>query len=65
MDHEKVNDLVLHHLMVMGAYDWDQKDRGELNQVTRVIWFVTALGSHFLPRILELETKVMKHCFVD
>ena len=37
MDYKRVNDPVLYHLMAMGVYNWDWKDRGELNQATRVI----------------------------
>ena len=64
-DHEKVNDLVLCRLMAMGAWDWDQKDGGELNQATRAIRFSATLASCLLPRIPKNEAKVVKHCLVD
>ena len=64
MDHTKVKDPVLCHLMAMGAWDWDKKEGAELHQATRAMWFLTALVSHLIPRILELEAKVMKHCFI-
>ena len=63
-DHTKVKDLVLHRLMVMGAWDWDKKEGAELHQAMRVMRFSTALVSHLVLRILGLEAKVMKHCFI-
>ena len=63
-DNTKVKDPVLHCLMAMGAWDWDNKDGAELHQATRAIQFSTALVSHLVPRILGLEAKVMKHHFV-
>ena len=48
----------------MGAWDWDKKEGTELHQATRVMQFLTALVSHLLPRILDLEAKVMRHCLV-
>ena len=64
-DHTKVKDLVLHRLMVMGAWDWDKKEGTKLYQATRAIWFPTTLISCLVPRILDLEAKVMKHHFVN
>ena len=64
MDHTKVKDPVLHRLMAMGAWDWDKKEGAELHQATRAMWFLTMLISHLVPRILNLEAKVMNHCFV-
>ena len=58
LDPDKLNNLVLHHLLVIGAWDWDQKDRGELHQVTRAMRHATAMMSCLLPRILKGETKV-------
>ena len=63
-DHTKVKDPVLHCLMVMGAWDWDKKEGAELHQAIRAMWFSTAFVSHLVPRILDLEAKVMKHHFV-
>ena len=63
-DHTKVKDPVLHHLMAMGAWDCHKKEGAELHQATRAMRFSTALVSHLIPRILGLEAKVMKHCFV-
>ena len=63
-DYTKVKDPVLHHLMAMGAWDWDKKEGAELHQAMRAMWFSTALVSHLIPRILGLEAKVMKHRFV-
>ena len=57
MDKGRLNDLVLHHLLVMGAWDWDAKDGGELHQVMRAMRHVTVM-SPLLPRILKGETKV-------
>ena len=62
-DHTKVKDPVLHRLMAMGAWNWD-KEGTELHQATRVMQFSTALVSHLVPRILELEAKVIKHHFI-
>ena len=64
VDHTKVKDPVPHHLMAMGAWDWDKKDGAELHQATRAMQFSTALVSRLVPRILGLEAKVMKHRFV-
>ena len=64
-DHTKVKDPVLRHLMAMGAWNWDKKEGAELNQATRVMRFSTALVSCLLPRILNLEAKVVNHCFVN
>ena len=63
-DHTKVKDPVLHCLMAMGAWDWDKKEGAELHQATRAMRFSTALVSRLIPRILGLEAKVMKHCFI-
>ena len=63
-DHTKVRDPVLHHLMVMGAWDWDKKEGAELHQAMRAMRFSTALVSRLVPRILGLGAKVMKHCFI-
>ena len=63
-DHTKVRDPVLRRLMAMGAWDWDKKEGAELNQATRAMRFSTALVSRLLPRILDLEAKVVKHRFV-
>ena len=63
-DHTKVKDLVLHYLMAMGAWDWDKKEGAKLHQATRAMRFSTTLVSHLIPRILGLEAKVMKHCFI-
>ena len=63
-DHTKVKDPVLCCLMAMGAWDWDKKEGAELHQAMRVMWFSTILVSRLVPRILGLEAKVMKHCFV-
>jgi len=63
-DHTKVKDPVLCRLMAMGAWDWDKKEGAKLNQATRAMWFSTALVSHLLPRILDLEAKVVNHHFV-
>ena len=64
-DHEKVNNPVLHCLMAMGAWDWDKKDGGKLNQAIRAMWFSTAFASHLLPRILNSEAKVVNHHFIN
>ena len=58
MDLGKLNDVVLCHLLVMGAWDWDAKDGGELHQLTKVMRHATTMASCLLPRILEGETKV-------
>jgi len=50
--------------MAMGAWDWDKKEGAELNQATRAMRFSTALVSHLLPRILDVEAKVVNHRFV-
>ena len=63
-DHTKVKDPVLCHLIAMGAWDWDKKEGAELHQATRAMWFLTMLVSCLVPRILELEAKVMNHRFV-
>ena len=63
LDPDKLNDPVLRCLLVMGAWDWDQKDRGELHQANWVMRHATAMASHLLPRILDGETKV-KHCLI-
>ena len=63
-DHTKVKDLVLCHLMAMGTWDWDKKEGTKLHQATRAMQFSTALISCLVPRILGLEAKVMKHCFI-
>jgi len=63
-DHTKVKDLVLCRLMAMGAWDWDKKEGAELNQATRAMRFSTTLISRLLPRILDLEAKVVNHHFV-
>jgi len=63
-DHTKVKDPVLHRLIAMGAWDWDKKEGAELNQATRAMWFSTALVSCLLPRILDVEAKVVNHRFV-
>ena len=65
VDHTKVKDPVLRHLMVMGAWDWDKKEGAKLHQATRMMQFSTALVSRLVPRILDLEAKVMKHHFVN
>ena len=64
MDHTKLKDPVLHHLMVMGAWDWDKKEGAKVHQATRAMWFSTTLVSRLVPRILGLEAKVMKHHFI-
>ena len=64
VDHTKVKDAVLCHLIVMGAWDWDKKEGAELHQAMRATWFSTAFVSCLIPRILGLEAKVMKHHFV-
>ena len=64
-DHTKVKDPVLRCLMVMGDWDWDKKEGAKLHQATRAMRFSTTLVSHLIPRILGLEAKVMKHCFVN
>ena len=63
-DHTKVKDLVLCRLMAMGAWDWDKKEGAELHQATRAMQFSTTLVSCLVPRILDLEAKVMKHHFI-
>ena len=63
-DHTKVKDPVLHCLMAMRAWDWDKKEGAKLHQATRVMQFSTALVSHLVPRILDLEAKVMNHHFI-
>ena len=63
VDHTKVKDPVLRHLMAMGAWDWD-KEGAELHQATRAMWFSTTLVSCLIPRILDLEAKVMDHCLI-
>ena len=64
VDHTKVKDPVLRCLMAMGAWDWDKKEGTKLHQATRVMWFSTALVSRLVPRILDLEAKVMNHCLI-
>ena len=64
VDHTKVKDPVLCHLIAMGAWDWDKKEGAELHQAIRAMWFLTMLVSCLVPRILELEAKVMNHRFV-
>ena len=64
-DHTKVKDPVLRRLMMMGAWDWDKKEGAELCQATRAMRFSTALVSRLLPRILDLEAKVVNHRFVN
>ena len=64
VDHTKVKDPVLCCLMAMGAWDWDKKEGAKLHQATRAMRFSTTLVSHLIPRILGLEAKVMKHCFI-
>ena len=63
-DHTKVKDPVLHCLMVMGTWDWDKKEGAKLHQATRAMQFSIALVSRLVPRILGLESKVMKHHFI-
>ena len=63
-DHTKVKDPVLHCLMAMGAWDWDKKEGAKLYQATRAMQFSTALVSCLVPKILDLEAKVMNHCFI-
>ena len=63
-DHTKVKDPVLRRLLVMGAWGWDKREGTELHQAIRAMQFSTALVSHLVPRILDLEAKVMKHCFI-
>ena len=58
MDKSRLNDLVLYYLLVMGAWDWDAKDGGELHQVMRAMRHTTVMMSCLLPQILEGETKV-------
>ena len=63
-DHTKVKDPVLCCLMAMGAWDWDKKEGTKLHQAMRAMRFSAALVSCLVPRILGLEAKVMKHCFI-
>ena len=42
----------------MGIFDWKGHDV-RLNQVTLVMWHSTAITTRLVPRILELETKVV------
>ena len=58
MDKGRLNNPVLHHLLAMGAWDWDTKDGGELHQAMRAMGHATAMTSHLLLRILKGETKV-------
>ena len=58
MDKDRLNDLVLCYPLVMGAWDLDAKDGGELHQVTRAMRHAMVMTSCLMPRILEGETKV-------
>ena len=42
----------------MGIFDWKGHDVC-LNQVTPVMWHSTAIATRLVPRILELENKVV------
>ena len=42
----------------MGIFDWKGHDV-RLHQVTPVMWHSTAIATRLVPRILELETKVV------
>ena len=58
IDKGRLNNPVLHHLLAMGAWDWDQRDGGELHQATRAMRHAMAMTSCLLSRILKGETKV-------
>ena len=42
----------------MGIFDWKGHDV-RLNQVTPAMWHSTAIATRLVPRILELESKVV------
>ena len=42
----------------MGIFNWKGHDV-RLNQVTPAMWHSTAIATRLVPRILELETKVV------
>ena len=42
----------------MGIFDWKGHDV-RLHQVTPAMWHSTAIATRLIPRILELETKVV------
>ena len=42
----------------MGIFDWKGHDV-RLNQVTPVMWHSMAIATRLVPRILELESKVV------
>ena len=42
----------------MGIFDWKGHDV-RLHQVTPAMWHSTAIATQLVPRILELETKVV------
>ena len=42
----------------MGIFDWKGHDI-RLNQVTLAMWHSTAIATRLVPRILELESKVV------
>ena len=56
-DWNVVNDPVIHRLLRMGIYDWQDPDK-ELHQAKRAIRFSTALSSRILKRVLTVEQKV-------
>ena len=64
IDKGRLNDLVLCCLLAMGAWDWDQKDGGELHQATRAMRHVMVIMSCLLPRILDGGDQG-KHCLIN
>ena len=58
IDREKLNNLVLCCLMMMGMWDWLKGEGEDLHQATRAIRFLTAVASWLLPMILDREAKV-------
>jgi len=55
---KKLNDLVLHCLLVMGVWDWLKEEGGDLHQANRAIHYSTVVASQLVPRIPDTEAKV-------
>ena len=59
VDWTKINDALLLSLLHMGVLDW-KAPNNHLHQAMQVIRHGTAIALHFLPRIMELESRVRR-----
>ena len=55
---ETALDTVTDEFQQMGIFKWKGHDV-QLNQVTPAMWHTTAIATRLIPRILELESKVV------